>query len=130
MAVSTPVTIDGVEYNGVHVVSIKRNFQVLDGENAGRVKTGRMERDIIGTYYNYSIQFDPRESSPAQYDDLYERITSPWNSHVVVLPYGQTTLEFEAYVAQGSDELDIIGPNGNRWKNLTVNIIAMEPQKT
>ena len=89
-----------------------------------------MERDIIGTYYNYSIQFDTRESSPAQYDDLYERITSPWNSHVVVLPYGQTTLTFEAYVAQGSDELEIIGPNGNRWKNLTVNIIAMEPQKT
>ena len=61
-------TIDGVEYKNIHVVSVKRSFSVLDGENAGRTMDGAMQRDIIGTYYNYSLEIDPSESGPEEYD--------------------------------------------------------------
>ena len=70
-------TVDGVEYRNIHVLSIKRSFAVLDGDNVGRTMDGAMRRDIIGTYYNYSLEIDPEGSSPDEYDSLYEVLSSP-----------------------------------------------------
>ena len=51
------VTVDGTSYDvRVPAGGLKRSFQVLDGENAGRTLSGRMVRDIIGTFYNYELQ--------------------------------------------------------------------------
>ena len=36
------LSLDGKEYPNLHVVSLKRSFSVLDGDNAGRVMTGAM----------------------------------------------------------------------------------------
>lgn len=129
MALSNPITIDGMFFQHIHVTSIKRNFQVLDGDNAGRVMTGRMNRDIIGTFYNYSFEIDSSDSDPAEYDRFYEIISAPVDYHNIVVPYGQSTLSFRAYVAQGSDELDYMD-KANRWEKLSINFIAMEPQRT
>ena len=41
------LSLDGKAYPNLHVVSLKRSFSVLDGDNAGRVMTGAMTRDII-----------------------------------------------------------------------------------
>ena len=130
MAISAPIKLDNVLYPHIHILSIKRNFQVLDGENAGRVMTGTMERDIIGTYYNYSVEIDADDATPAEYDNFYEAITAPVDSHTIIVPYAQTTLTFQAYVAQGSDELDFMMSSQNRWGNLSFNFIAMSPQRT
>lgn len=123
-------SVDGVQYSKLHVVSLKRSFAVLDGENAGRTMDGAMQRDIIGTYYNYSLEIDPSGSDPAEYDSFYEVISSPSDSHSVSFPYGQSSLEFEAYVSNGEDELWDIFKGQNRWTNLTVNFIAMTPQRS
>ena len=80
---------------------------MLDGDNAGRVMTGAMKRDIIGTYYNYSMEIDPVSSDLAEYDEFYEAISSPVDSHVLTVPYAQTTLTFDAYAANGEDELSL-----------------------
>ena len=69
------LSLDGKAYFNLHVVSCKRSFSVLDGDNAGRVMTGAMTRDIIGTYYNYSLEIDPVSSDPEEYDDFYESIS-------------------------------------------------------
>lgn len=122
-------TVDGVEYSGIHVVSLKRSFAVLDGENAGRTMDGAMQRDIIGTYYNYSLEIDPSDSDPEEYDSLYEALSAPQDSHAVVFPYGRGTLSFQAYVANGEDDLFDIFNGKNRWDNLTVNFVAMDPQR-
>lgn len=124
-----PIVINGVSYPHIHVLSIKRSFSVLDGPNAGRVMTGRMERDVIGTFYNYSMEIDASESDPAEYDSFYELISTPQNSMTVTVPYGQSTITFEAYVANGDDNLDLIGAAANRWGDLTVNFVAMDPQR-
>lgn len=121
-------TLDGKEYRHLHVVSLKRSFAVLDGENAGRTMDGAMQRDIIGTYYNYSMEIDPEDSDPDEYDELYEAISAPVNSHEVTFPYGRKTLSFRAYVANGDDEL-FDASDGNRWDNLSINFIAMKPQR-
>lgn len=122
-------TVDGVSYPGVNVLSIKRNFAVLDGPNAGRVMDGTMKRDVIGTYYNYSMEVTSDYSDLEEYDRLYEVISSPQDSHEIVVPYGQGTLTFTAYVANGDDELIHKRDHFNKWNNLSVNFIAMKPQR-
>lgn len=122
--------VDGVEYN-VFVPSggIKRSGKVLDGDKAGRVQTGRMERDIIGTYYNYAMQIDASRLDVASYDALYQVLSAPVDYHNIVVPYGQGTLSFRAYVANVDDELISIDGSRKRWGNLSFNFIAMEPQR-
>ncbi len=122
-------SIDGIEYSKIHVVSLKRSFAVLDGENAGRTMDGAMQRDIIGTYYNYSLEIDPYNSDPEEYDSLFETLSAPEDSHAVSFPYGGGMLSFNAYVSNGEDELWDIFQGRNRWNNLTVNFIAMTPQR-
>lgn len=124
-----PLKVDGVEYPGIHVSSLKRSFSVLDGENAGRVMTYDMVRDVGGTFYNYSMTIDPDLSDLAEYDAFYEVISAPVDSHMIEVPYAQGTLVFKAYVSNGEDELLLGHVQYNEWVNLSVNFVAMSPQR-
>lgn len=124
------VSIDGKYYNiSVPEKGIKRSFSVLDTDNSGRSTAGDMIRDIIGTYYNYTIQFETKNLSRDEYDDLYETLSAPVDYHVITVPYGQTTLTFNAYVTAGDDTLKHTNRSGNDWSGLSVNFIAMSPQR-
>ena len=91
-------SVDGVYYNVfIPQDGIERNFAIVDTDDAGRVLTGRMERDIVGTYYNYTVKLDTNFLSTQEYDELYETLSDPVESHELVIPYGQETLVFEAY---------------------------------
>ena len=127
--ISYPLKMDGVTYRTLHVMKLTRNFSILDGENAGRLQNGAMVRDIVGTYYNFSMEIDPDAASRQDYDSFYEAISAPVDSHTLEVPYGQTTLVFEAYVTNGSDELSYMEDSANRWENLSINFVAMEPQR-
>ena len=126
------IKIDGVTYKGICVLApIRRNFSVTDGKNAGRSEfSGLMFRDIIGTFYNYSITVDASASDPTIYDAFYEKISAPDEKHEVVFPYGQETLTFDAYVTGGSDECTEIREDRKIWGNLSINFVAMKPQRT
>lgn len=124
-------TIDGVSLR-LWVTSLKRKFEVLDTQNSGRVQSFRMYRDIGGTFYNYTLEIDPDKSNRADYDTFYEIVSSPVESHIMVFPYAQKTLEFEAYVTNGEDNLKIREEGGkqvNKWDGLSLNFIAIEPQR-
>lgn len=122
-------SLDGVEYPGILVVSLKRGFQVADGENVGRTLDGGMARDLIGTYYNYSLELDSSEASLEEYDALYEVLSAPEDSHALVVPYAQETMLFDAYVTNGEDELVSMESSRNKWEGLSINFIAMAPQR-
>lgn len=126
---STAFTIDGVSYPGVMVTSIRRSFQVLDGKLAGRVISGDMVRDVIGTYYNYEITVDASEASLATYDALYEVISSPDDFHTMTMPYGQSVHTFQAYVTTGSDDLSSMEDGRNLWQDLSFSVIAKSPKR-
>lgn len=123
-------TVDGVSYR-VRVPSggLKRSFQVLDGKNAGRLLSGTMERDIIGTFYNYQLQIERDGASLSEYDQLYEVLSSPTSFHSVTFPYGQETLTFQAYVTEGSDNLLRQMKGKNYWTGLTIQFVAKSPQR-
>lgn len=121
--------IDGIEYGAI-VTALKRSFEVVDGENAGRTLDGNTHRDLIGTYYNYSVTVMTDHMTQAKYNQLYEVISSPTESHDIVVAYGNETLTFKAYIAQGTDDLLRQYSETNRyWGNLSFNFIAMKPQR-
>lgn len=121
--------IDGRTYD-VFVNEIKRTFQVLDGSNTARNLEGEMYRDVIGTFYNYSISIDPKLLSEEEYDSLYEVISSPDSFHSIEMPYGQTVYSFQGYITSGSDKLSRVNKNKlNEWDGLQFNIIAKEPKR-
>ena len=127
---TAPFVLDGVSYNvTVPAGGLKRSFKVLDGKNAGRVLSGDMERDVIGTFYNYELQIVAHGTDLTEYDALYEVLSAPVNFHTVSFPYGQQMLTFRAYVTEGQDSISRIAGGKNYWRGLTVQFIAKSPQK-
>lgn len=124
-------TVDGVSY-GVMVPAggLTRSFKILDGPNAGRMLGGEMQRDVIGTYYNYTVKIQRAGASLEEYDRLYQVLTAPVDSHSVSFPYGQKTLTFEAYVTEGQDNLLRQSRGRNYWDGLSIQFTAMAPNRT
>lgn len=108
---------------------LRRSFEIVDSDKAGRLINGNMQRDIIGTYYNYSIDFKTDNLTRAEYDKFYEIISAPVDSHTLTVPYGQDTLTFEAYVTSGEDVLNKIDADGNKWSGITIKFIATSPAR-
>ena len=131
MAITHGIYVDGTLYQGLIVTSLKREGEVLDGPNAGRsINNAAMIRDVLGTFYNYTITVDQRSSDAAEYDAFFEAISAPVDSHEVTFPYAQTTLTFEAYVTSVSDEIKDASGDIIRWGSLSAKFVAMEPQRT
>lgn len=124
--------LDGKAYNvEIEDGSLERSFAVTDTEQSGRTADYAMHRDIIGTFYNYSMKIYPVIEDLASYDAFYDAISDPnYESHEMTFPYGQETLTFRAYVSQGKDKLKIRGER-KLWglDGLSLNFTAMEPQR-
>jgi hypothetical protein len=126
------VTIDGVDLR-LWEMEIKRGFAVTDSELSGRLKNSEMFRDIVGTFYNYTLGVEPHPDYREDYDTFYDIISAPVKFHTVKFPYGlHGTIEYVAYVTTGEDSDKPI-ENGeivdNRWSGLSVQFIAKEPQR-
>lgn len=120
-------TIDGVELR-VNVIKLERGFSVTDTDNSGRLQNYKMHRDIAGTFYNYTLEVEPSHDFRQDYDTFYEIVSAPVESHLLVFPYGQKTMEFRAYVTQGKDTLQR-RKKMNLWEGLSIYFVAMEPQR-
>lgn len=120
--------IDGKGFSGVGVESLKRSFRIPDGTNAGDMLSGDYERDLVGTYYDYDLVITTSDLAVNEYDALFEALSAPVNSHTVEMPYGMTSITFEAMIEGGDDEL-IPMDDGTWWGNLNVTIRAKKPQR-
>lgn len=124
----TVFTMDGVEYN-LNVIDLKRAFSITDTDQAGRSTSGNMQRDIIGTYYNYTVTVDAKRMSLTDYDNFYQQVSAPVVKHTMTFPYGQSVLTFDAYVTSGEDNLFIDQENKKHWSGLSITFTAMEPKR-
>lgn len=122
-----PFVMDGVEYN-VSVLELTRKFSVLDTSKSGRTQDGNMYRDPIGTFYNYSLTLDCRNSDRKAFDALWDALSAPVVSHICTFPYNQQTLSQRMYVTSGEQKVRIITDSGTVWDKMTINFIAMEPK--
>lgn len=122
------VTIDGTPFD-VGVEYIKRQARIPDGPNAGEAKRGDWIRDVYGTFYDYILAFDTSAGlTRADYDTLYSVITAPVEFHTLVVPYGQSTLSFEAGITGAEDNV-ILMNDGTVWGNLSITFRAKKPKR-
>lgn len=121
------ITIDNNTYNVGIVKITRRATQRID--NLGVTMDLRKHYDIRGTYYDYEVELSPKLISASDYDNLYEVLTTPQESHIVTLPYGQSTLTFEARVSVASDVLIQSFTSFKKWGSIKVTFEALTPQK-
>lgn len=130
MAGTMGIRMDGKDYD-VRIVynSLVRAFELLEGENAGTMLSGRYDRDLIGTGYSYQMAVEPNPLNRAAYDAFYEAISAPTATHTITVPYGQTTMTYEARVNRGQDIYDGVIAGKKLWSGLVVEFEYIEPQR-
>lgn len=126
------VKINGVSFDvTVAISAIEESFNVLDGENAGRVMTGRMVRDIIGTYIGHKVTFFNGKSND-DYDALWDYLIAHSVDDSVMLEAadGQSSISYEAYYTSGTRKIRAAQDDVNYWDEIEVNFIPTDPQVT
>ena len=114
----------------VAISKYNRYFNVLDGENAGRVMTGRMVRDVIGSYLGHKITVFRRGDNYAGLDEFWEYLFqhSVDDSVMFEAADGQTTISYEAYYTSASQDIEKAEDGVNYWGEIEVNFIPMDAQ--
>lgn len=113
----------------VAISDIEETFNVLDGSNAGRVMSGRMIRDVIGTYIGHKITFFNGKSN-ADFDALWDYLIAHSVDDYVNLEAadGQTSLSYQAYYTSGTRSLRSAADGANVWDEIEINFVPMDAQ--
>lgn len=86
---ATRITVDNITYRVlVEYDSLKRSFELMEGDNTGVAVSGRSIRDILGTNYKHSMTVRADPSYPSDYDLFYWMISEPVDYHSVSIPCG------------------------------------------
>ncbi len=124
------IMVDGVHYSvNVDYATLVRQFEIIEGDNGGRMISGRKTRDLIGTGYSYTMTLQPDQRYIDDYDALYQVLSAPVESHMITVPYGQGSISFEAMIESGSDTY--MGSVGGKqiWKGLNISFKCIEPYR-
>ena len=122
------ISVDGITYN-LAVTGLKRTASFLD-KTAERTEDGILHRQLIGVYYNYSLEIGYLGDMDV-YNAFWDKITEPVEFHTVVVPTGSGDYTFIAHVgAEVSDSLRRQKDNVNYFGGMTVNFIGQAPART
>lgn len=125
------IKLNGIEFDAdVAISGYNRNFNVLDGPAAGRVQTGRMIRDVIGTYLGNKIKVFRRGDNYAGLDRFWTYLVEHSVDGSVMLEAadGQTTISYEAYYTSGSQDIESVADGVNYWGEIEINFIPIDAQ--
>ncbi len=129
---STYIKLNGISFDAnVAISKYTRNFNVLDGENSGRVMTGRMERDIIGAYLGNKITFFRKGDNYQGYDALWDYLVQhsvDKDGVWLEVADGQQTLAYQAYYSAGEQQIEQVLNGINYWGEMEINFIPMDAQ--
>lgn len=127
MATSKWLQIDNVEYKVGLVSPMKRKGDILD-LTAARTEDGVLHRDVIGTFYNYTLNIIA-PSDQELYEAIWWKLTEPVASHMIQLPY--QTEPFEGYFGSVQDDVKFIDKDGKCIGNgISCNLVATRPSRT
>lgn len=127
------IKLNGVEFDTeIAISAYNRNFNVLDGDNAGRVLSGRMIRDIIGTYIGNKITVFRRGDNYKGLDNFWDYLVAHSVDDSVMLEAadGQKTINYEAYYTSASQDIEKVDGGVNYWGEIEVNFIPIDAQVT
>jgi hypothetical protein len=85
--------------------------------------------DVIGTYMQYTVSVAVPLRLAQKFEELYDLITEPVESHVFVLPYGQTTIQIVGRVGSVSDTYMYMDGKRNYWNGFKFTVISNYPTK-
>lgn len=120
------IIIDGKSY-AVRVTELKRTADILD-KYAERTEDGELHREVIGTYYNYQLKIGVRAGERDLYNELFDVLSAPVDSHKVELPHDH--VEFDGYFSSISDSIRLVDDDGFDAVGLTCKLTAMKPRRT
>ena len=114
----------------VAISSYNRNFNVLDGPNAGRGLSGKMIRDVIGTYLGHKITVFRRGDDYAGLDVFWDYLYQHSIDDSVLLEAadGQRTITYQAYYTSASQDLEKVENGVNYWGEIEVNFVPIDAQ--
>lgn len=116
--------IDGVTYK-VPITEMQRSGDILDLE-AHRTTSGDLWRNVIGTYYNFSIQVGPVKNRTV-YNNLWRVLTAPVESHMIQLPNQSSA--FKGYFGSVQDTITLVTDDGYVAKGLSFNVVCWSPSR-
>lgn len=123
------ITMDGTLYR-VRVVynTMERGFSLESGLNEGYMLSFRHERDLGGTSYSYQMGIEPDPAHPEDYDAFYYAVSAPVPSHEITMPFGQSSITFDAEIQNGTDTYHGKIAGVQRWSGLKVSFTPILPQ--
>lgn len=123
-------SLDGQSFDDVvHVTSLREKFSVLNGKNSGRLQSGKMYLEKLGTYINYEMTVQKKATASASdWDRFVNLLMNPYNEHTITLPHFQRLQTFSVYIAEGGRDLiqTTLAGNNNRWGELTLEFVSMD----
>ena len=122
------IKIDQVAYDVlIPFESLKRTAELIEGRASGLSIEYRKIRDLQGVGFTYQFQVEPNPTNRAAYDNFYNAITAAVDSHSITMPYGQTSITFDAYVDSVTDTFGGFENGQAVWKGLTVTFTYIKP---
>ncbi|MBQ3006748.1 MAG: hypothetical protein IJD78_04215 [Clostridia bacterium] len=125
--------MDGIEYDvdvGIRIDELERSFEKLSTDKSGRTQNGKMYINLIGVFYNYKMTVRRGSGcSLEDYEKFFEALSAPVPFNVITVPFGQTTLTFEAYITKASQQLIRSARNKHYWGPLSISFVSREPQR-
>jgi len=118
------IIIDGTEYR-VAITELQRKGDILD-LTANRTEDGVLHREVIGTYYNYTLTIGV-VNNPELYEQLWSVLTAPVASHQVTLPHDH--IQFKGYFSSCKDNIVLVTDTGYKAKGLSCNLTASVPSR-
>ncbi len=125
------IKLNGIEFDAdVAISKYSRSFNVLDGDSAGRVMSGRMVRDVIGTYIGHNITVFRRGDNHQGLDAFWSYLIAHSVDDFVRLEAAdnQTVISYDAYYTSATQNLEKIDKGTNYWGEISINFIPMEAQ--
>ena len=119
--------IDGLAWNVP--CQIERTAEMRASEISGVLLDKSYFNDVVGTYMKYTISIAVPFTMAKVYEDLYDMITEPVESHSFVIPYGQTTVSITGRVESVSDSYVYMDGSRNYWKGFKFTVISNYPTK-
>lgn len=123
----TQFLMDGNAYN-VQVMNLSRAFDIKDAISPSYTQGGGIYRNLIGTYYGYSMTVREKDGDRAALDEFWEAISAPVESHECMFPYNQSFLTQKMYVTSGNQSIRRLYQNGAEWADITIQFIAQAPK--
>ena len=125
------IVIDNVEYKANWMDDFKRKFEIINGDNSGRLQGNKdMYLEYVGTFFNFEgTLIQQRDCSADEWDEFLAVLANPINDHTITIPFDQGEMTWQFYISSGEQDLKRVTDNGNRWaRTIKVTLTAMYAQ--